>query len=311
VITAGTVLRGRYVVEEARPGEAGVWVALDRQLRRRVMIVALGAGDPAQVARERRRYQGRVLDAGSHEGDAYLVVHASEAAFTATVPGRPSGPVPPPAGLVPPAAGPSATRPRPPSGSGPPPPLPGPADRPAGARPAAAAPVWAADGADATAVQPRPVSPYATAVQPRPVSPYAADAPPAGAYAVRDGAAVPASRSWALRSGALAIVAFMLGAGVVVALAILASPAPRRDVPPAVADQGAAVDAEPTRTLPPETAPIVTTTTTPVVATTFPPPVAVPDPAATEPAPVTEAPPPAPAPPPRPRPTRRRRGWFW
>ena len=164
-------------------------------------------------------------------------------------------------------------------------------------------------GPDATAVQPRPLAgPPSGAARGggRAVAgpPGAPLPPPPRASASGGGPSLPPT--WVLRSGVLAIVAFVLGAGIVVALAVLASPAPpgRDGIPAAQTEVDEVGDAQPARTLPPTTTTTTTLPPTTVVTTPDGQPVDTNIPAVTEP-PTT---PPTPAP--KPRTTRRLRGWF-
>jgi hypothetical protein len=242
VIAGGTVLGGRYLIEGERPGdhdEPPSWWAVDRMLKRRVVVVVMpGGAHSLDVARTARLdYAGRLLDGGEHEGEAYLVIRAERSAGppgvgpAAPPTGRSPDPVgpPPPAGPIGPLRDPTVATPLPGRGEAgpvPPPPLPyGDATR------AFTQPI-----SDATAVQPLPTLAGAPLYgQPAPGPP-----PPAGS---------PVSNRAVLRMAAMGAVSFVLGAGAVFAVGVLATPEPYVPTGPVSAAEGG--DGEtPHRTLP-------------------------------------------------------------
>jgi hypothetical protein len=309
VIGIGTLLGGRYLIEGERPGDHdGVpsWWAVDRQLHRRGAVVVLAGGRPLDVSRTARvDYAGRLLDGGEHEGEAYLVIRTGAvtdpvtrvdpASFApgAAAPGPPSAGPPRSPGAVPPTVVHSDRT----SALPLPPPPAAAARRPdPGARAADhPPPVVHGDRTDATIIQPLPATAGA------PAGNYAAPLPPAGR--------APLSNRTLVRGGALIGAAFVLGAGSVIGVAILASPEPSPPVGPVGAVVGDVGDAQPTRTLPsqpaapptiPEEAPTTAATTTTRHGPVPPPPGPGPTPPTTdETSPTTRKP--------RPTTTRRRR----
>jgi hypothetical protein len=257
VIAGGTVLGGRYLIEGERPGqrdEPPSWWALDRMLKRRVVVVVMpGDTHSLDVARTARMdYAGRLLDGGEHEGVAYLVIRADRAA-------PPPGPAPRPGPDA--VADGTVAMPLPDRGAtGPlaPPPM----------VHSDATEAFAQPLADATAVQPLPTM---AGVAPG----YALPAPPPPP------SGVSLSNQAFMRMAAMVAVSFVLGAGAVFGVAVVASPEPYTPTGPVSAaggDDGPPPDrtlpANPVTqpTMPVTVAPTSTTTTVPTTSTTAEPP---------------------------------------
>jgi hypothetical protein len=309
VIARGTVLGGRYQVEEPRSSEDGVssWWALDQQLHRRVVVVLPGGGAPLDVARTARLdYAGRLLDGGEHDGEAYLVIRAEGAAAAAAGPPPAMPPRPPVTRPTNRGDGAGAA-----TGDA----LPvSPADpdlTTVGAQPRGHPPVPPEDRDDTVMLSKLPpppagvalfaMDPDSTDVQPLPAR--SRPRPPVAPVTPLRPSAT--TNTAVIRSVAVGAVAFLVGASGFVTVAMLATPdEPARPAPPGTSSSQVQ-NVAPTNTLPSDPGPASTSApTVPETSTTVEQTTTTTSPTTTVVQPTTTA---APAPPPPPT-TRRRRG---